>query len=94
MRWWSKGVPILSGIDFGRNKMAKQVFYEDIEVGSEVPTLVKHPTTRQLVKWAGGGMVYACGLGPHGRKPVRVRLSPCPPLFDKISFFVYSRSRG
>ncbi len=38
--------------------MAKQVFYEDIEVGSEVPTLVKHPTTRQLVKWAGASGDY------------------------------------
>ena len=33
--------------------MARQLFYEDTEVGSEIPTLVKHPTTRQLVKWAG-----------------------------------------
>lgn len=33
--------------------MARQVFYEDVEVGMEIPTLTKHPTTRQLVKWAG-----------------------------------------
>jgi len=33
--------------------MAKQVYYEDVEVGQEIPRLVKHPTTRQLVKWAG-----------------------------------------
>jgi acyl dehydratase len=33
--------------------MAKVTYYEDVEVGAEVPPLVKHPTTRQLVKWAG-----------------------------------------
>ena len=33
--------------------MGGQVFYEDVEVGLEIPTLTKHPTTRQLVKWAG-----------------------------------------
>ncbi|MBU2008996.1 MAG: dehydratase [Chloroflexi bacterium] len=33
--------------------MAEQIFYEDVEAGQELPPLVKHPTTRQLVKWAG-----------------------------------------
>ncbi len=33
--------------------MSQQLFWEDIEVGSELPPLVKKPTTRQLVKWAG-----------------------------------------
>lgn len=33
--------------------MATQLYYEDVQVGDEVPTLVKHPTPRQLVKWAG-----------------------------------------
>ena len=33
--------------------MNKQLFYEDIAVGSEIPSLVKQPTTRQLVMWAG-----------------------------------------
>ena len=33
--------------------MIKQLYYEDIEVDSEIPPLVKHPTTRQLVMWAG-----------------------------------------
>lgn len=33
--------------------MSKQLCYEDVEVGTELPTLVKHPTTRQLVMWAG-----------------------------------------
>lgn len=33
--------------------MAEQVFYEDIEAGSELPALVKYPTTMQLVKYAG-----------------------------------------
>lgn len=30
-----------------------QVYYEDVQVGQELPRLVKHPTTQQLVKWAG-----------------------------------------
>ena len=38
--------------------MAEQVFYEDVEVGSEIPCLVKHPTPRQLVKWAGASGDY------------------------------------
>ncbi len=33
--------------------MAKQLYYEDVEIGTELPTLVKKPTTRQLVMWAG-----------------------------------------
>ena len=33
--------------------MTKQRYYEDIAVGNEIPSLVKHPTTRQLVMWAG-----------------------------------------
>jgi acyl dehydratase len=33
--------------------LAKQLFYEDVEVNLEIPTLVKHPSTVQLVKWAG-----------------------------------------
>jgi acyl dehydratase len=33
--------------------MAKQVFFEDVKEGMEIPSLVKSPTTRQLVKWAG-----------------------------------------
>lgn len=32
--------------------MAKQVFFEDVEVGSALPSLTKYVTTRQLVKWA------------------------------------------
>jgi acyl dehydratase len=30
-----------------------KLFYEDVQVGTEIPDLVKHPTTTQLVKWAG-----------------------------------------
>ena len=33
--------------------MANQVYYEDVEVGYKIPALVKHPTTEQLVRWAG-----------------------------------------
>ena len=38
--------------------MAEPVFYEDIEVGSEIPALVKYPTTMQLVKFAGASGDY------------------------------------
>ena len=38
--------------------MAGQVFYEDIEAGSEIPALVKYPTTMQLVKYAGASGDY------------------------------------
>ena len=33
--------------------MNKQIYFNDMEVGMEVPALVKNPTSRQLVKWAG-----------------------------------------
>jgi acyl dehydratase len=33
--------------------MNKKLFYEDVVVGSEITPLVKQPTTRQLVMWAG-----------------------------------------
>ncbi len=33
--------------------MAEQIFYEDVSIGDEIPVLVKRPSTRQLVKWAG-----------------------------------------
>ncbi|MBI2872681.1 MAG: dehydratase [Chloroflexi bacterium] len=38
--------------------MGKQVYYEDVDVGSEVSSLVKHPTTQQLVKYAGASGDY------------------------------------
>lgn len=38
--------------------MAKQPLYSSIEVGFEITTLVKHPTTRSLVKWAGASGDY------------------------------------
>lgn len=38
--------------------MAKQLYYEDVVVGSDIPTLVKHPKTRQLVMWAGASNDY------------------------------------
>ncbi len=34
--------------------MGSRVFYEDVSEGAEIPALSKHPTTRQLVMWAGG----------------------------------------
>ncbi len=33
--------------------MAGQIYYEDVAVGDTLPTLIKHPTPRQLVMWAG-----------------------------------------
>jgi acyl dehydratase len=33
--------------------MEEQIFYEDVNIGDEIPVLVKHPSTRQLVKWSG-----------------------------------------
>ena len=38
--------------------MAEQVYYEDVEVDSEIPSLSKRPTTRQLVIWAGASGDY------------------------------------
>ncbi len=38
--------------------MAEQVYYEDITVDSEISPLVKKPTTRQLVMWAGASGDY------------------------------------
>ncbi len=38
--------------------MTKQVYYEDIEAGSDLPGLVKYPTTMQLVKYAGASGDY------------------------------------
>lgn len=36
----------------------KTVYYDDVKVGDEVPTLLKKPTTRQLVKYAGASGDY------------------------------------
>ena len=33
--------------------MAKQIHWEDVEDGMELPPVVKHPTTMQLVRYAG-----------------------------------------
>ncbi len=38
--------------------MSEQVYFEDVEEGSEVPTLEKNPTTQQLVKYAGASGDY------------------------------------
>ena len=38
--------------------MARQLYFEDIAEGSEITTLVKQPTTRQLVMWAGASGDY------------------------------------
>lgn len=38
--------------------MAKLLFYEELEVGSEILDLVRHPTARQLVMWAGSSGEY------------------------------------
>ena len=38
--------------------MAEQVYYQDVIVDGEIPPLVKQPTTRQLVMWAGASGDY------------------------------------
>ncbi|MFC2047773.1 MaoC/PaaZ C-terminal domain-containing protein [Chloroflexota bacterium] len=38
--------------------MTEQLYYEDVAAGSEIPILVKQPTTRQLVMWAGASGDY------------------------------------
>ena len=38
--------------------MADQIYFEDVEIGSSLPTLKKHPTPRQLVMWAGASGDY------------------------------------
>ena len=38
--------------------MPEQLCYEDVTVGDEVTPLVKQPTTRQLVMWAGASGDY------------------------------------
>ena len=38
--------------------MAEQVFWEDVTEGMDLPSLVKHPTTRQLVQYAGASGDY------------------------------------
>jgi acyl dehydratase len=30
-----------------------QIYWEDVDAGMEIPSLTKHPTSQQLVKWAG-----------------------------------------
>ena len=38
--------------------MGTQVYFEDVEEGMEIPTLLKNPTTQQLVKYAGASGDY------------------------------------
>ena len=38
--------------------MAEQIYWEDVEEGTELPSLVKNPTTQQLVKYAGASGDY------------------------------------
>jgi len=38
--------------------MPEQLYYEDVAVGDEITPLVKQPTTRQLVMWAGASGDY------------------------------------
>jgi acyl dehydratase len=38
--------------------MSKQIYFEDVDEGMEVPTIRKDPTTQQLVKYAGASGDY------------------------------------
>ena len=35
------------------NQMSNQPYFDSVEIGQELPVLEKHPSTRQLVKYAG-----------------------------------------
>jgi acyl dehydratase len=38
--------------------MAKQLYFEDVEVGTDITPISKHPSTTTLVKWAGATEDY------------------------------------
>jgi len=38
--------------------MSNQIYYEDLKLDSEIPSLLKHPTTEQLVRWAAAADDY------------------------------------
>lgn len=38
--------------------MPEQIYWEDVVEGAEIPPLIKHPTTRQLVQYAGASGDY------------------------------------
>ncbi len=38
--------------------MAEQVYWDDVEEGTDLPDIVKNPTTQQLVKYAGASGDY------------------------------------
>ena len=38
--------------------MAEQLYWDDVQEGTELPSLVKNPTTQQLVKYAGASGDY------------------------------------
>ncbi len=44
--------------DYRLLRMSKQLYYQDVAVGDEITPLVKQPTTRQLVMWAGASGDY------------------------------------
>lgn len=37
----------------------KQLYYEDVEIGSELPVLIKETSVEQSVRWSGPNMDYA-----------------------------------
>lgn len=49
--------------------MAEQIYFEDVQEGQALPTLVKNPTTQQLVQWAAGsGDFYQIHYDPNFAK--------------------------
>ena len=38
--------------------MSNELYFEDVDVGTEIPPLVKRPTTQQLVRYAGASGDY------------------------------------
>ena len=61
-----------------------QVYWEDVAVGQEIPTLVKHPNQTQLVMWAGAVDDY----NPmHQDKEIAIRAGyPGPIVFGPLTF--------
>src|SRR5688500_14517452 len=58
-RWSPRDEMPASCVTSEDSLMAKPlVYYDDLDVGDALPTLVKQPTTRQLVKYAGASGDY------------------------------------
>src|SRR5215510_603621 len=59
-KWWPRGaIQASCGNSEETGLMSKQqLYYDDVQVGDALPPLVKNPTTRQLVQYAGASGDY------------------------------------